>query len=63
MTPLLARIGIDTSGDTFDGFRVFAGIAQAIAMLMAGMIARELRGRRFAQPVTALTAAFAPFSC
>lgn len=62
MTPLLARIGIDTFGDTLGGLRAFAAVAQAVATLMAGLIARELGGRRMAQVVAALAVTAAPFS-
>lgn len=62
ITPLLARIGIEVFGDTLGGFRAFAGIAQAVVTLMAGLIARELGGKRLAQVFAAIAVSAAPFS-
>lgn len=62
LTPLLGRLGIELLGDTSTGFRLFAALAQAIVMLVAGLIARELDGPRTAQIVAALAVACAPVS-
>jgi hypothetical protein len=62
LTPLLARLGIALAGDTLFGFRLFAAIAQSVAALAAGLIARELGGRTPAQAGAALALACVPFS-
>jgi len=60
LTAFLGRLGIELLGDSATGFRLFAALAQAIAMLVAGLVARELGGRRIAQVVAALAVACAP---
>ena len=62
LAALLGRFGIELLGDSTTGLRMFAALAQAIAMLTAGLIARELGGRRMAQIVAALAVACAPVS-
>lgn len=62
VTPFLGRLGIELLGDSTAGFRLFAALAQAVAMLVAGLVARELGGRRMAQVVAALAIACAPIS-
>ncbi|UNK50890.1 glycosyltransferase family 39 protein [Lysobacter sp. S4-A87] len=62
LTPALGRISLELFGDSLSGFRVFAALAQSIAAVLAGLIAREMGGTRATQIVTALFAALAPFS-
>ena len=62
LTAFLGRLGIELLGDSTNGLRLFAALAQAIAMLVAGLIARELGGQRMAQVVTALAVACTPVS-
>ncbi len=62
MTPFLAHVSMQLFGDSLTAFRVFAAVAQALVMLMAGLVARELGGRHLAQVVAALASAFSPFS-
>lgn len=59
VTPLFGRLSLLLFGTSLVGFRFFAAIAQAAALVLAGLIARELGGRRGAQLVTA--AACIPF--
>jgi hypothetical protein len=59
VTPFFARISLVLFGTSIIGFRVFAFIAEAIAVVIAGLMARELGGRRGAQIITA--AAAVPF--
>lgn len=62
LTAFLGRLGIELLGDGTTGFRLFAALAQAVAMLVAGLIARELGGQRMAQVVAALAVACTPVS-
>ena len=62
LTPFLAHVSTSLFGDTLAAFRVPAALAQSIAMLLTGLIARELGGRRMAQVVAAIAVACAPLS-
>jgi 4-amino-4-deoxy-L-arabinose transferase-like glycosyltransferase len=62
LTPLLARISLELSGESLTGFRVSAALAQSLAMLFAGLTARELGGRAMAQVLAVLAVACSPFS-
>jgi len=62
LTPFLGWIELQLFGTSLTGFRVFSALAQCAAMVLAGLIARELGGRRFAQLVAALATACMPFS-
>src|SRR5580765_8564055 len=59
-TPFVARIALTLFGPSLVGLRFFAALAQSIAMVFAGLMARELGGRRWAQVIAALTAATSP---
>jgi hypothetical protein len=54
ITPFLARVELDLFGASLRGFRFFAAMAQSLAMLLTGLAARELGGKREAQVVAAL---------
>src|SRR5271155_728922 len=54
-TPVVERIGMALFGLNLVGLRLFSVIAQAIAIVVTGLMARELGGQRLAQA----TAAFA----
>lgn len=62
LTPFLARVSLILFGTSLVGLRLFAVVAQAAAMFVTGLIARELGGSRFAQIVAALAALVAPVS-
>jgi hypothetical protein len=62
LTPFLAHVSMQLFGDSLGAFRVPAALTQSLAMLLAGLIARELGGRRTAQVVAALATACVPFS-
>lgn len=49
LTPFLARVSLILFGPALVGLRSFAALAQAIAMVVAGLMARELGGKRPAQ--------------
>ncbi|MFT4196679.1 MAG: glycosyltransferase family 39 protein [Pseudoxanthomonas sp.] len=61
LVPLLGRIELVLFGTSLASFRVFAALAQCAAMVLAGLIARELGGRRFAQVGAAVATACMPF--
>ena len=62
LVPFLARISMETLGTTLVGYRLFSGLAQAAATLLAGLIARELGGRRGAQLAASFVLCCVPFS-
>ena len=62
ITPFIARIALTLFGPTQVGVRLFGALAQSIAMIVAGLMARELGGRRWAQVIASLAAAIAPVS-
>jgi hypothetical protein len=53
LTPLLARMELLLFGTSLVGFRAAAAIAVSVAMVIAGLMARELGGGRGAQILTA----------
>jgi len=57
ITPFFARIGLELFGESLRGLRVLPAIAQGIVMILAGLMARDMGGKRNAQ----VTAAFAVF--
>src|SRR5258707_11433503 len=56
ITPFFARISLTLFGTSLVGFRLFAALAQAIAVVLTGLMARELGGSRGAQLVAAAAA-------
>jgi hypothetical protein len=56
-TPLVERIGLSLFGVSLVGLRLFSVIAQAILVVVAGLIARELGGGRLAQVTASLAVA------
>ena len=56
ITPFFARISLTLFGTSLVGFRFFAALAQAIAVVLTGLMARELGGSRGAQLVAAAAA-------
>ncbi len=59
ITPFFARISLTFFGTSLAGFRFFAALAQAAAVVLTGLMARELGGGRGAQLVA--IAAAIPF--
>jgi hypothetical protein len=59
-TPFVEHIGMATFGLSLVGLRLFSVIAQAIAIVVTGLMARELGGARLAQITAALTVALSP---
>jgi 4-amino-4-deoxy-L-arabinose transferase-like glycosyltransferase len=62
LTPFVTRIAYDRFGPALAGLRLPSVLAQAAAMVLSGLMARELGGRRAAQLLAAVAVAFAPLS-
>jgi 4-amino-4-deoxy-L-arabinose transferase-like glycosyltransferase len=60
ITPFIARIGLELFGPSLRGLRLFSAIAQGIVMMLAGLMARDMGGRRNAQVIAAIAAFIAP---
>jgi len=56
------RVALTLFGPAMAGVRLFSTPAQAIALVLAGLMARELGGRRWAQVVAAVAVMTAPFA-
>ena len=54
MTALFGRVALGLFGTSLVGFRFFAGVAQAIAIVLTGLMAREMGGGKWAQVTAAL---------
>ncbi|MFZ0338703.1 MAG: glycosyltransferase family 39 protein [Terracidiphilus sp.] len=59
-TPFVERIGLDLFGLSMVGLRLFSVLAQTAVIVVAGLMAKELGGARFAQVTAALAVAFSP---
>jgi Dolichyl-phosphate-mannose-protein mannosyltransferase len=53
VTPFFGRISLILFGPTLPGFRLFAALAQGVALVLTGLMAREMGGGRGAQLVAA----------
>jgi len=62
LTPFVARVALDLLGSAPAAVRFFTALAQCVAMVVAGLMARELGGGRMAQAVAALAVAVSPVS-
>jgi hypothetical protein len=60
MTPFLERISMAIFGISLVGLRLFSVIAQASAVVLTGLMAKELGGQRLAQIAAALAVALSP---
>ena len=56
ITPLFGRLSLILFGTSLAGFRFFAAVAEAIAVVLTGLMAREMGGGRGAQLVAAAAA-------
>src|SRR6516225_7521470 len=59
ITPFLARISMTLFGASMIGLRLFAAMAAGLAMVLTGLMAREIGGKRPAQLVAAWASATA----
>jgi 4-amino-4-deoxy-L-arabinose transferase-like glycosyltransferase len=62
ITPFLTRISLNIFGLSLVSARMFAALAHSIVMVLAGLMARELGGKRPAQVLAAIAAAIAPIA-
>jgi 4-amino-4-deoxy-L-arabinose transferase-like glycosyltransferase len=56
LTPFVERISLGIFGVSMEGLRMFSVLAQALAIAVTGLMARELGGGRLAQVTAALAA-------
>jgi 4-amino-4-deoxy-L-arabinose transferase-like glycosyltransferase len=56
LTPFVGRVGLELFGLSLVGIKSLAALAQCVAMVFAGLMAKELGGGRGAQVVTAVAA-------
>jgi hypothetical protein len=54
LTPFFGRLSLLLFGPSLPGFRLFAALAQGAALVLAGLMAKQMGGGRGAQMVTAL---------
>ena len=59
-TPFIQHIGLSLFGMSLIGLRMFSVIAQAVVIVVSGLMARDLGGGRLAQFATALAVALSP---
>jgi 4-amino-4-deoxy-L-arabinose transferase-like glycosyltransferase len=59
-TPFIERIGLSLFGLSMVGLRLFSVLAQSAAIVLAGVMAKDLGGSRLAQVTAALAVAFSP---
>jgi 4-amino-4-deoxy-L-arabinose transferase-like glycosyltransferase len=59
-TPVVERIALTLFGLNLVGLRLFSVLAQGIAIVVTGLMAGELGGKRFAQATAALVVALSP---
>jgi hypothetical protein len=57
LTPFVERVGLQLFGVSMVGLRLFSVVAQALAIVVTGLMARELGGGRRAQVAAALAVA------
>src|SRR5271170_2199607 len=62
LTPFVARLAMALFGTAPAAVRFFTALAQCVAMVVSGLMARELGGGRSAQIVTALAVFASPVS-
>jgi 4-amino-4-deoxy-L-arabinose transferase-like glycosyltransferase len=62
VTPFIGSMALSLFGPSLVGIRFFSALAQCVAMILAGLMNRELGGTRRAQIITALAVALAPIS-
>jgi len=60
VTPFLERIGLELFGLSLIGLRMFSVIAQALVIVISGLMARDLGGGRMAQVFAAIAVGLSP---
>ena len=56
MTAFLGRVALELFGTSLVGFRFFAAVAMAVAVVLTGLMAKEMGGGKWAQATSALAA-------
>jgi MFS family permease len=62
LTPFLARIALAIFGTSLTGFRLFAALAQSVAFVITGLMARRLGAGRGGMLIAAFATAIAPIA-
>lgn len=62
LTPFFARVGLELFGESLRGLRILPAVAQGMVMILAGLMARDMGGKRNAQLLAALAVFIAPIS-
>lgn len=62
LTPFIGRIGLELFGLSLVGIKSLAALAQCVSMVLTGLMAKELRGGRWAQVVAAVAVAISIMS-
>jgi 4-amino-4-deoxy-L-arabinose transferase-like glycosyltransferase len=60
LTPFIARLELELFGDSLRWLRLFSAIAQGIVILLVGLMARDMGGKRNAQVIAAIAVFIAP---
>ena len=60
LTPFIGRVALTLFGPSMVGVRFFSALAECAAIVLAGLMAREMGGRRWAQLAAALAVAIIP---
>jgi len=60
ISPFIARVALTLFGPSLLGVRLFPALARAAAVILTGLIARELGGKRWAEALAAVAALIAP---
>lgn len=60
LTPFIARVGLALFGNSLRGLRFFPALGQGLSVVLVGLMARDMGGRRGAQLTAVIAAAIAP---
>ncbi len=63
VTPWIERVAFTLTGPSLIGLRIFSVLAQAVVLVLTGLMARELGGGCFAQIVAVAAVAISPRNC
>src|SRR5690606_10958790 len=62
LTPFITRVAMELFGTSLVALRLPSALVQAAAMVLTGLMARQMGGGRWAQVVAALAVTAAPIS-
>lgn len=60
LTPFIARLGLELFGNSLQGLRLFPALGQGVAVVLVGLMARDMGGGRAAQWMAIIAAAISP---